>query len=71
MLIFLRGRNVSKNTKKHYLKHINDLKSFIEYSNNMQDVCKDVAEYNCLEENKIIMVFDDMIADMINILRLF
>ena len=71
MLTFLRGRNVSKNTKTHYLKYINDLKSFIEYSNKMQDVCKDVAEYNYLEENKIIMVFDYMIADMINILRLF
>ena len=71
MLTFFRERNVSKNNKTHYLKHINDLKAFIEYSNNMQDVCKDVAEYNYVEENKILMVFDDLIADMINILRLF
>ena len=32
----------------------------------MQDVYKNIDEYNVDKERKIIMVFDDMIADMIN-----
>ena len=48
------------------LKHFNDLKAFIEYSNNMQDVYKNIEEYNVDKERKILIVFDDVIADMIN-----
>ena len=32
----------------------------------MQDVYKNIDEYNADKENKISIVFDDMIADMIN-----
>ena len=32
----------------------------------MQDVYKNIDEYNLDKENKILIVFDDMIADMIN-----
>ena len=48
------------------LKHFNDPKSFIEYSNDMHDVYKNIDHYNPDKENKILIVFDDMIADMIN-----
>ena len=48
------------------LKHFNDLKLFIEYSNDMQDVYKNNDEHNIDKERKILIVFDDMIADMIN-----
>ena len=48
------------------LNHFNDPKAFIEYSNDMQDVYKDIDEYNYDQENKILIIFDDMIADMIN-----
>ena len=48
------------------LKRFNDPKAFIEYSNDMQDVYKNIDEYNPDKENKILIVFDDMIADMIN-----
>ena len=48
------------------LKHFNDPKAFIEYSNNMHDVYKNINDYNPDKENKILIVFDDMIADMIN-----
>ena len=48
------------------LNHFNDPKAFIEYSNDMQDVYKNVDEYNADKEHKILIVFDDMIADMIN-----
>ena len=49
------------------LKHFNDPKAFIEYSNDMQDVYKSIAEYITDIERKILIVFDDMIADMIKI----
>ena len=32
----------------------------------MQDVYKNIEEYNPDKENKVLIVFDDMIADMIN-----
>ena len=48
------------------LNHFNDPKAFIEYSNDMQDVYKKIEEYNADKECKILAVFDDMIADMIN-----
>ena len=48
------------------LKHFNDPKVFIEYSDDMQDVYKNINDYNPDEENKILIVFDDIIADMIN-----
>ena len=46
--------------------HYNDPKAFIEYSNDMHDVYKNVNKYNPDKENKILIVFDDMIADMIH-----
>ena len=48
------------------INHFNDPKVFIEYSNDMRDVYKNIDEYNPDKENKILIVFDDMIADMIN-----
>ena len=32
----------------------------------MQDVYKNIDEYNVVKERKILIFFDDMIADMIN-----
>ena len=32
----------------------------------MQDVSKDIEEYNPGKKRKVLIVFDDMIADMIN-----
>ena len=48
------------------INHFNDPKAFIEYSNDMHDVYKNIDEYNLDKENKILIVFDDMIADMIH-----
>ena len=48
------------------LKHFSDLKAFIEYSNDMQDVYKNIEEYNLGKKRKVLLVFDDMIADIIN-----
>ena len=48
------------------INHFNDPKAFIEYSNDMQDVYKNIEEHNADTERKILIVFDDMIVDMIN-----
>ena len=48
------------------INHFNDLKAFIEYSNDMHDVYKDTDDYNPDKKNKILIVFHDMIADMIH-----
>ena len=48
------------------LNHFNDPKTFMEYSNNMQDVYKNIEDYNPIKKRKILIVFDDMIADLIN-----
>ena len=48
------------------IDHFNDPKAFIEYSNDMQDVYINIEEYNTDKERKILIVFDDMIVDMIN-----
>ena len=38
----------------------------MEYSNDMEDVYKNIENYNPGKKRKILIVFDDMIADMIN-----
>ena len=38
----------------------------MEYSNDMQDVYENIEDYNPIKKRKILIVFDDMIADMIN-----
>ena len=48
------------------INHFKDPKAFIEYSNDMRDVYKNINYYNPDKENKILIVFDDMIADMIH-----
>ena len=48
------------------LDHFDDHKAFIEYSNDMQDVHKNINDYNPRKKRKVLIVFDDMIADMIN-----
>ena len=46
------------------LKHLNDSKAFIEYSNDMDDICENIEEYNPNKKQKILIVFGDMISDM-------
>ena len=48
------------------IDHHDDPRAYIEYSNDMHDVYKNIDEYNLDEENKTLIVFDDMIADIIN-----
>ena len=48
------------------LDHFDDHKTFIEYSNDIQDVYKNIDDYNPGKKHKVLIIFDDMIADMIN-----
>ena len=47
------------------IKNYNDLTAFIEYSNTMDDVFSNIDDYNPKRKRKILIVFDDMIADII------
>ena len=47
------------------INHFKDLKAFIEYSNDMNNVYRNINYYNPDKEKKILIVLDDMIADMI------
>ena len=42
----------------------------MEYSNVMLDVYKNIEDYNPDKKRKVLLVFDDMIADLINNKRL-
>ena len=48
------------------LDHFDDPKSFMVYSNDMQDVCKNIGDFNPRKKHKVLTVPDDMIAEMIN-----
>ena len=48
------------------LNHYNDPKAFIQYSNDIEDVHRNIDEYNIDKEHNILIVFDHMIPDMIN-----
>ena len=48
------------------LDHFKDSKAFMEYANDMEDVYKYIENYNQRKKRKILIVFDEMIADMIN-----
>ena len=48
------------------LDHFNDPKAFTEYSSDMQDVYKNIEEYNPIKKGKVLIVFDDVIADVID-----
>ena len=38
----------------------------MEYSNDIQDVYKNTEDYNPGKKRKVLIIFDNMIADMIN-----
>ena len=61
-----KNQYLSNKLEKVGLNHFNDPKAFIEYSNDMQDVYKNIEDYNPIKKRKILIIFDDMIADMIN-----
>ena len=47
-------------------KYFNDSKAFVEYSNDMYDIYKNIEEYNQNKKGKILIIFDDMIAHILS-----
>ena len=47
------------------LKHLNDAKAFVEYLNDMDDIYKNIRQSNPNKKRKLLIVFDDMIADIL------
>ena len=45
---------------------MNDCKAFIEYSKDMGDIYKEIEGYNQNKKRKILVVFDNMIFDMLS-----
>ena len=55
-----------KKRKNAETKHLNDPNAFIECSNTMNDLYENIDDYNPNRKRKILIVFDDMIADIMS-----
>ena len=55
-----------RNCKNVGIKHLNDSKAFIECSNTMDDVYENINDYNPSRKRKVLIIFDDMIADILS-----
>ena len=53
-----------KNRENAGIKHLNDSTVFIECSNTMDDIYENINNYNPNKKRKILIFFDDMIADI-------
>ena len=53
-----------KNCGNAGIKHVNDPKAFIECSNTMNDIYENIDNYNLSRKRKILIIFDDMIVDI-------
>ena len=56
-----------KKRKDAKIKHLNNPNAFIECSNTTNNVYENIVEYNLRRKRKILIVFDDMIADIMTI----
>ena len=54
-----------KKRENAQIKHLNHSKAFIESSNTMDVAYKNIDKYNPNRQRKILIVFDDMIPDII------
>ena len=48
------------------LKYLNDSKAFIKFSNDRGDIYENIEEYNSNKQRKLLIVFDDLIVDMLS-----
>ena len=55
---------LTKNRENAGIKLVNYSNAFIEYSNTMDDVYENIDNYNSSRKRKILIIFDDMIADI-------
>ena len=52
------------NREKAGMTYFNDPTAFIEYSNTTDDVFKNIDDYNTKRKRRVLIVFVDMIADI-------
>ena len=55
-----------KNRENVVLKHLNDSDAFIECSNTTDDVYENIDDYNPSRKRTILIVFDDMMVDIMS-----
>ena len=48
------------------MKDFNDFKAFIQHSNVIDNIYKNIEDYNLNKKRKILIVFEDMIADVLS-----
>ena len=56
--------------KNAEINYLNDPKAFIECSKTMDDVYENIDDYNPSRKRKILIAFDDMIADIMTNIKL-
>ena len=70
--IYLYAKDLSESKYEHLIsncenagiKHLKDPKAFIDCSNTMDDVYENIDDYTLNRKRKVLIVFDDMIADI-------
>ena len=60
-----------KKSKNAGIKYLNDPNAFIECSNTMDDVYENIDDYNPSRKRNILIVFDDMMADIKRVTKSF
>ena len=56
-----------ENIKEHNIRIlITEVSGSIEYANDMDDIYENIEEYNPNKKHKILIAFDDIIADMLS-----
>ena len=77
--IYLYARDLSEQKYEYLIKkledaeikHVNNPNAFIECSNIMDDVYENINDYNRSRKRKILIVFDDLIADIMTKIKDF
>ena len=70
--IYLYAKDLSESKFEHLIsnrenagiKYLNDPKTFIDCSNTIDDVYENIDHYNSNRKRKVLIVFDDMVADI-------
>ena len=62
---------LSNQREKTGSKNLNDSRSYIKHLNDMDDIYKNIEEYNPNKKQKILILFDGMIADMLRNRKLY
>ena len=57
--------------KTQEYKNLDDPSAFIKYSNTMDDVFDNIDDYNPRRKRKILIVFDDVVSDIMTNKRFF